>query len=66
MLNKIKQFLLDEDKIDNIIWCVGYIVIGWALDILSWLASKTKNTTDDEAVASAKEAVKKAKKNKKK
>lgn len=65
MLDKIKQFLLDEDKVNNVIWCVGYVVIGWVLDILAWLASKTKTKTDDAVVATAKETLKQAKKKKK-
>lgn len=66
MLEKIKQFLLNEEKVDEVIWWTGYIVIGWILDILTWIASKTKTTTDDVAVAAVKEKVKQAKKNKKK
>ena len=66
MLDKIKLFLTDEEKIDRVIWCVGYVVIGWILDILSWLASKTKTPVDDEAVKVVKEKVKQVKKNKKK
>lgn len=66
MLDKIQSFLLNEEKIDHVIWCVGYIVIGWILDILSWVASKTKTTADDEVVKVAKEKVKQVKKNKKK
>lgn len=66
MLDKIKSFLLDEEKVDHVIWCVGYVVIGWALDILSWLASKTKTQADDEVVNVVKEKVKQVKKNKKK
>ena len=66
MFDKIKQFLLDEDKLDAVIWWTGYIVIGWVLDILAWLASKTKTTADDVIVSTAKEKVKQAKKNKKK
>ena len=64
MLDKIKQFLLDEDKTDKVIWWTGYIVIGWVLDILGWLASKTKTTADDVVVAKAKEQLKQAKKKK--
>jgi len=64
MLNKIRQFLLDEDKVETIIWWTGYIVIGWVLDVLAWIASKTKTTADDIAVANAKEKVKQAKKKK--
>ena len=66
MLDKIQSFLLNEEKIDHVIWCVGYIVIGWILDILSWIASKTKTQTDDEVVKAVKEKVKQVKKNKKK
>lgn len=66
MLDKIKSFLTDEEKINQVIWCVGYVVIGWFLDILSWLASKTKTQTDDEVIKVVKEKVKQAKKNKKK
>lgn len=66
MFDKIKQFLLDEDKVDNIIWWVGYVVVGWLLDILGWLASKTKNSADDAVVATAKEKVKQVKKKKSK
>ena len=66
MLEKIKQFLLNEEKVDEVIWWTGYIVIGWILDILTWIASKTKTTADDVAVAAVKEKVKQAKKNKKK
>ena len=64
MLDKIKQFLLDEDKVDQVIWLTGYVVIGWLLDVLAWIASKTKTTADDVAVAAAKEKVKQAKKKK--
>lgn len=66
MLNKIQSFLLNEDKVDQVIWFVGYVVIGWILDILSWIAAKTKTTKDDELVKEAKEKVKKAKEKKKK
>lgn len=66
MLEKVKQFLLNEEKVDEVIWWTGYIVIGWILDILTWIASKTKTTADDVAVAAVKEKVKQAKKNKKK
>jgi len=66
MLEKVKQFLLNEEKVDEVIWWTGYIVIGWILDILTWIASKTKTTADDVAVATVKEKVKQAKKNKKK
>lgn len=64
MLNKIRDFLLDEDKVETIIWWTGYIVIGWVLDVLSWVASKTKTTADDVVVEKAKEKVKNAKKKK--
>ena len=66
MLEKIKDFLMNEEKIDHVIWCVGYIVIGWILDILSWVASKKKTQADDEVVKVVKEKVKQTKKNKKK
>lgn len=66
MFDKIKQFLLDEDKVDTIIWYTGYFIIGWLLDLCAWLASKTKTTVDDEVVAKAKEKVKEAKSKKKK
>lgn len=66
MLNKIQSFLLNEDKVDQVIWFVGYVVIGWILDILSWIAAKTKTTKDDELVKEAKERVKKAKEKRKK
>ena len=64
MLEKIKNFLVDEDKVDNVIWWVGYVVVGWILDILGWLAGKTKTQADDVIVANAKEKVKQAKKKK--
>ena len=60
MFDKIRQFLLDEDKIEMIIWWTGYIVIGWLLDILAWIASKTKTTADDVAVEAAKQKIKEA------
>ena len=66
MLEKIQSFLTNEEKIDKVIWCVGYVVIGWILDILSWLASKTKTQADDKVVEVVKEKVKQVKKNKKK
>ena len=64
MLEKIKNFLVDEDKVDNVIWWVGYVVVGWILDILGWLAGKTKTQADDLVVSTAKEKVKQAKKKK--
>lgn len=66
MFNKIKSFLLDEEQIDNVIWYTGYIVIGWLLCGLAWIASKTKNKVDDTAVEVAKEKVKTAKSKKQK
>ena len=66
MFGKIKEFLLNEEKVDEVIWWTGYIVIGWILDVLAWIASKTKTTADDVVIATAKEKVKQAKKNKKK
>ena len=65
MLDKIKSFLLDEDKVDDVIYWVGYVVVGWFLDILGWLAKKTKTNADDVIVEKAKEKVKQAKKKKK-
>lgn len=64
MLDKIKQFLLDEEKTDTVIWWTGYVVIGWVLDILAWIASKTKTQADDTVIATAKEKLKQAKKKK--
>ena len=64
MLDKIKSFFVDEDKIDNAIWWVGYVVVGWLLYLLGWLAKKTKTQADDELVEKAKEKVKQAKKKK--
>ncbi len=65
MLDKIKSFLLDEDKVDHTVWCVGYIVVGWLLDILAWLAGKTKTQADDIVVEQVKEKVKQVKNKKK-
>lgn len=65
MFDKIKSFLLDEDKVDHAVWCVGYVVVGWLLDILTWLAGKTKTKTDDVVVEQVKEKVKQVKNKKK-
>ena len=65
MLDKIKSFLLDDDKVDNAIWWVGYVVVGWLLYLLGWLAKKTKTQADDVIVEQVKEKVKQVKKKKK-
>ena len=56
------KFLADQEKVEKVIYWIGFIVCGWVLKGLSYLAKKTKTTVDDEIVEKAKEAHQKAKK----
>lgn len=56
------NFLNDQEKVENTIYWIGFIVCGWLLKVISFVAKKTKTTVDDEIVSQAETAHKKAKK----
>lgn len=56
------KFLEDQEKVEKVIYWIGFVVCGWILKALAWVAKKTKTQVDDEIIEKAKDAHKKAKK----
>ena len=59
---KNMNFLEDTAKVEKVIYWTGFLVIGWLLKLLGWVAQKTKWIWDDKIVEEAKNAFEKAKK----
>lgn len=56
------KFLDNQEKVEKAIYWIGFIVCGWVLKALSFIAKRTKTKIDDEIVEKAKTAHQKAKK----